>query len=70
MAGRALLRAWKSSMLIRGRRARSVEWCGGGGRAGSAKLWSGVLGSPKPSRPMGAKLRGNVMDISGLRSVL
>jgi hypothetical protein len=49
---------------------RSVEWCGGGGKEGSMKLWSGVLGSPKPSRPMGAKLRGKVMDVNDLRSLL
>ena len=61
--GRALLRVWKR----RGRRMRNVEWGGGGGRLNSARLWSGVLGSCTPSRPLGAKFRGSVIDMCGLR---
>jgi len=68
VAGRALLRAWKCSILIRGRRMRRVEWCGAGGNLSSAKVWSGVFGSSQPSRPVGAKFRGSVIDMSGLRS--
>jgi hypothetical protein len=34
----------------------------------SAKVWSGVFGSSQPSRPIGAKFRGSVIDMSGLRS--
>jgi len=63
VAGNALLRLVKLSMLIFGRRTRMVEWCGGGGSCISEKVWSGVLGSSTPSQPIGAKLRGRVIDM-------
>jgi hypothetical protein len=63
VAGNALLRLVKLSMLIFGRRTRMVEWCGGGGSCNSEKVWSGVLGSSMPSQPIGAKLRGRVIDM-------
>lgn len=63
VAGSALLRLLKFSMLIFERRTRVVEWWGGGGSCNSAKVWSGVLGSSMPSQPIGAKLRGRVIDM-------
>ena len=66
VAGSALFLAWKLSMVMRGRRTRKV-WCGGGGRGSSVKVWLGVRGSSAPLKPAGAKLRGRVMEATGLR---